>query len=122
MSHNDPMRLVVFSVAVILSSGALAQKTPETEALKARIVELENRVTAIERMIGGSSSPALKYSEKWKDRSLWRRLRTGMSMGQVENLLGIPERIRGGDITFWNYSPIASVSFWNGTVHSWTEP
>lgn len=95
--------------------------------LEAKIIELEKRVAKLEALLETSSKSEIKYSEKWKNRSLWRKLKIGMSKYQVENLLGEPRKIDGGSVlTFWYYAKSgshSSVSFDDdGRVFGWTEP
>ncbi len=95
--------------------------------LNAKIIELEKRVAKLEALLETSSKSEIKYSEKWKNRSLWRKLKIGMSKYQVENLLGEPRKIDGGSfLTFWYYAKSgshSSVSFDDdGRVCGWTEP
>ncbi len=99
---------------------------PGNAYLERRITDLEKRVAILESKLKSSSSEKIQYSEKWKDRMLWRKLSTGMKMDQVEALLGVPEKIDGGDFTHWYFypeSPLHShVTFYMGRLNSWKEP
>jgi outer membrane protein assembly factor BamE (lipoprotein component of BamABCDE complex) len=102
----------------------LSQQTT-IDRLERRIADLEKRVAILEAKLQSPTPNANPYSEKWKDRTLWRRLQTDMSMDQVESLLGIPRKVSGGDVTFWYYSSESwhsYVSFYKGRVHGWKEP
>ena len=94
--------------------------------LEKRVIELEKRVTKLEALLKTSTKEDIKYSEKWKNRSLWRQLRIGMSMNQVKSLLGEPRKIDGGSsFTYWYYSKVSwhsRVIFYDGRVDRWTEP
>ena len=121
-SHWFPIALfgLLFFVTV-----PYAQSTKEIKKLENRISELERRVNEIEKIIGKTSSEKLQYSDKWKNRSLWRQLRTGMSMSQVESLLGTPRKISGGNVTNWYYSEQSwhsKVNFYKGSLDGWNEP
>ena len=121
-THRFPFILLGI---LIFANIAFAQNTSEISKLKVRISELEKRVATLEKMIGKSSSDKLHYSEKWKNRSLWRQLKTEMSMSQVESLSGTPRKISGGDITHWYYSQQSwhsYLKFYKGSLDTWTEP
>lgn len=48
-----------------------------------------------------------------------------MSMEDVEQLLGVPRKISGGDFTHWYYSEQewhSFVLFYHDRLDSWTEP
>ena len=121
-SHWFPIALlgILFFVTV-----PYAQSKTEVKKLENRISELERRVNELEKIIGKTSSEKLQYSDKWKNRSLWRQLRTGMSMSQVESLLGTPRKISGGNVTHWYYSEQSwhsYVNFYKGSLDGWKEP
>jgi hypothetical protein len=70
--------------------------------------------------------PASPVAPKWRNVSLWRGLRHGMSRDEVKKILGEPGKIDdlGFQVT-WNYGyPFGgSVTFGrDGTVESWSEP
>jgi uncharacterized protein YhaN len=107
-----------------MSSLALSQQAT-IDRLERRIAELEKRVARLEEKLATPTSSAISVSEKWKDRSLWRRLQTDMSMEQVESLLGVPKNVSGGNFTYWYYSSESwhsYVSFYKGRLSSWKEP
>lgn len=51
----------------------------------------------------------------------WRQLRTGMSMDEVRALLGEPEHVEGGTMTYWRWTN-AEVQFYRGKLDGWSEP
>jgi outer membrane protein assembly factor BamE (lipoprotein component of BamABCDE complex) len=95
------------------------------ERLERRVADLEKRVATLEQKLSSSQSTNIQYSEKWKNRSNWRKLQRGMTMEQVESLLGTPLKIDGGYLTYWYYSSQkwhSYVVFESGKLDSWTEP
>jgi len=111
-------------VFILCQSPAQAQQL-RVEALEERIAQLELRVAALEMKLIQPEARSIQASEKWKNRSLWRRLQDGMSRDEVESLLGEPRRIDGGYLTCWYYSPQEYHSIVNlreGKVTGWTEP
>jgi hypothetical protein len=69
---------------------------------------------------GGSGTPDRL---KWQDKQNWRRLRSGMSKGQVTDLLGEPDRIdKFPTWEVWRYG-YAEVQFSSEErINSWHEP
>lgn len=94
MFHNNHRILIVLLSFLFFSNVAFSQNTSEIAQLKTKIFELEKRLDKLERIIGKSPSTQLQHSKKWKNRALWRKLRTGMSMNEVESLLGNTEENR----------------------------
>ena len=118
--------LLICCLILLLTNTLFADQSSEIKKLEARIVELEKRVTKLEALLETSSKSEIKYSEKWKNRSLWRKLKIGMSKYQVEILLGEPRRIDGGSVlTYWYYAEYGThseVHFSDNGVFGWTEP
>ena len=99
------------------------------EILERATADLDRRVGALEAVIKSAPSQGqpIPASTKWRELANWRRLREGMQMDEVRALLGEPDRIEGGPITFWywvdaNAHIYASVDFESGGVSGWTEP
>jgi hypothetical protein len=93
--------------------------------LEQRIADLKMRVATLEQLLTKSKTSEIQSTEKWNDRTLWRKLKTGMSMNQVEALLGSPKRISGGNSAHWYYSEeslYGIVVFDDGRVRRWEEP
>ena len=117
--------ILVCCLIFLLTNTLFADQSSDIRKLEARIVELEKRVAKLEALLETSSKNEIKYSEKWKNRSLWRKLKVSMSKSQVEALLGEPRKIDGGSITTWNYSKQSwhsYVRFYEGKLDTWTEP
>jgi hypothetical protein len=111
---------------LLLANSLFADQSSDIRKLEDRIVELEKRVAKLEALLETPSKNEIKYSEKWKNRSLWRKLKVGMSKYQVETLLGEPRKIHGGStLTWWYYSKksySSMVIFNKNGLHEWNEP
>ena len=93
------------------------------ERLERANADLERRVRELEAIIQSvpSQGRPIPASAKWKDLANWRQLRQGMRPDQVRALLGEPERVEGGDFTFWRWG-YAYVIFNDGKLDRWSEP
>lgn len=93
------------------------------DSLQRRTADLERRVSELEALIKSvpSQSQPIPASTKWRDLANWRRLQLGMRMDKVRALLGEPERVEAGPITFW-YWAAAKVFFMDGKLAGWSEP
>jgi hypothetical protein len=125
ITRNRSIPFILLGI-LLFTNMSLAQQTSEITELKSRIAELEKRVAALEILMGTPSSNTIHYSEKWENRTFWRELKTGMSMRQVEAILGEPRKVDGGStLTYWYYSEESwhsRVSFNHKGVHGWKEP
>ena len=99
------------------------------EILERATADFDRRVGALEAVIKSAPSQgqSIPSSTKWQDLASWRRLREGMKMDEVRALLGEPDRVEGGPITFWYWVDAkthvyAKVDFESGKVMGWTEP
>ena len=125
MIHKSHWAPFILFVILFLTDIAFGQNSLEISKLKERISVLEKKVNTLEKMIGKSPSKNLQYSEKWKNRTFWRKLKMGMSMNEVESLLGTPIKVSGGSFTSWYYTEVkysSFVIFYNGSVDRWEEP
>lgn len=117
--------ILVFLLILIFTNFLSADQSNDIKRLETRIAELEKRVTKLESLLQTSDKSEINYSEKWKNRSLWRKLKIGMTKYQVETILGEPRKINGGSITTWKYSKDSwhsYVQFYEGKLDTWTEP
>ena len=119
--------ILIFLLILIFTNSLSADQSSEIKKLETRIVELEKRVAKLEALLETSSKSKISHSEKWKNRSLWRQLKVGMTKYQVRNLLGEPRKIDGGStLTYWYYSKETwhcYISFdGSDKVYGWTEP
>jgi hypothetical protein len=103
----------------------------------ARIAELEQRVQALEKLLGsmgGEAKAAIANPSNgnWTDPNSWNKLKEGMSFGQVESILGKPTEdnlFSDGDGGKWFYEGVVGGStrsgfifFFNRRVASINEP
>lgn len=119
------IRLITVLLCHLFFSSLAFSQQATIDRLERRVADLENRVLVLEKKLSSPTSNTIRPSEKWKDRSLWRRLQVDMSMDQVELLLGIPNNISGGNVTYWYFSSQtwhSYVTFYKGRVDSWKEP
>ena len=93
------------------------------ELLERANTDLDRRVRELEAVIKSAPSQGqpIPTSTKWRDLANWRQLRQGMKPDQVRALLGEPERVDAGGVTFWHWAN-AYVSFMDGKVYGWSEP
>jgi TonB family protein len=93
------------------------------ELLERANTDLEQRVRELESLIKSEPSQgrSLPASTRWRDLANWRQLRPGMTMDEVRALLGEPERVEGGPVTYWRWAD-ANVYFIDGALTGWTEP
>ena len=93
------------------------------ELLERANIDLTRRVGELEAVIKSASSQGqpIHASTGWQDLANWRQLRQGMKPDQVRALLGEPERVDAGGVTFWRWTG-AYVSFVDGKVYGWSEP
>ena len=130
------MLIGFFLVVYCIQNSALAQQN-ETEVIKAKVeklkqkvAKLESRVAQLEKVLLSnenirSSSQRIVNSDKWNNRQNWRKLERGMSKAEVKQILGEPDRIDAGSVTYWHYSDIftsGDVTFMDGKVYGWSEP
>ena len=93
------------------------------DLLERRTADLEQRVRELEAVIKSEPSQGqpIPASTRWRDLANWRRLHLGMKMDEVRALLGEPERVDAGYVTYWRWSG-ANVSFISGKLEGWSEP
>jgi TolA-binding protein len=99
-------------------------------SVDARMQKLEETIRALERRVAELETELReqkKHAPVPNDKVSWRKLQKGMSEGDVEKLLGSPEKIDVfGSFTLWhyNYPGGGQVQFdgRNRTVSSWHEP
>jgi|SRR5690625_942453 len=135
MKRHTFTALLIF-VAVLLTSPS------EVEAQQSNIEELEHRVAQLEQMVSqlqqriaeletkvqGRQDSGLPVVAKgnWREKSNWRRLRKGMTMEQVVELLGEPEKVDAGSIItfwYWGYPSGGRVQFDSANrLNGWSEP
>jgi outer membrane protein assembly factor BamE (lipoprotein component of BamABCDE complex) len=118
------LRAVSFAAMAVLSvPHVVVAQRPTIATLARRIDSLEKRVRELEAIVAAQPTKDGKAAAapNWRDIQNWRRLRRGMTMDQVRELLGEPSRVIGGRITIWQWDS-ASVEFLDDIVASWSEP
>ena len=90
------------------------------QALEERVRAQDGRIAALETQLRErSAQPGVP-----QERLAWRKLRTGMSEGDVEGILGSPSKVDAyGAFTVWQYGR-GQVQFdgASGKVTGWHEP
>jgi hypothetical protein len=121
---------LVAIVAVILLPAVAPAQTASTDSLLRRIATLEQRIAVLDQRLtelevrvktqptGAATVPPTPVSGGLQN---WRRLRIGMRMQEVRDLLGEPERVDAGYVTYWRWDN-ANVRFVDGRVDGWSEP
>ena len=121
--------LVATLVAASIPAVAAGQDTSTAsllrriEVLERANTDLEQRVRELEAVIKSQPTQGqpIPASTRWRDLANWRRLHLGMKMDEVRALLGEPERVDAGYVTYWRW-PGADVSFISGKLEGWSEP
>jgi outer membrane protein assembly factor BamE (lipoprotein component of BamABCDE complex) len=95
----------------------------QVDLLERRTTDLERRVRELEALIKvePSRDRRVSTSPNWRDLQNWRRLRLGMTEDEVRALLGDPERVDAGPVTYWHWTD-ANVYFMRGKLEGWSEP
>jgi hypothetical protein len=112
--------LAVTSISSFASDAQrLSSLEKEVQEMKLRLSKLEssNQIPS-----DGKSTAATATGEGWKYQKSWRILTTGMSPNEVRNLLGDPQQVRGGNVTFWTYPNKGEVIFMGDALYQWREP
>ncbi|PYO45218.1 MAG: hypothetical protein DMD33_00200 [Gemmatimonadetes bacterium] len=121
--------LVATLVAASIPAVAAGQDTSTAsllrriEVLERANTDLEQRVRELEAVIKSQPTQGqpIPASTRWRDLANWRRLHLGMKMDEVRELLGEPERVEAGYVTYWRWTD-ANVSFISGKLEGWSEP
>lgn len=122
MKNSLALLLCSLAFQVNAQSGATDERI---RLLEAQILQLNGRVEALEGMLNQAkaSQQPIVTGEGWKSRANWRKLKMGMSEDEVRALLGEPERIDGGSLSYWKYPNYGVVRFYmREGVDNWTEP
>ena len=130
MSVSLRTALLATLAAACLPMAATAQSR-SADSLLARIERLERRTAALEERLrqlevsgkaeAAQSKPAVITGDA-RDVANWRRLTRGMSFDEVRTLLGEPDRVVGGYMTYWAWERGGDVTFVNNKLDGWTEP
>jgi hypothetical protein len=124
-------RALLFVALTVICLPAVAEgQTASSDSLLRRIDVLDRRVADLERRIRELEAPTtvgagrdfrVSTAPNWRDLQNWRQLRRGMTMDQVRALLGEPNRVDAGGVTYWHW-PNAHVYFMSDVLEGWSEP
>ncbi len=103
---------------------AFASDSDRINQLEKDVQELKLRLSKIEAPQGtpASQTKGVPSSDGWKSLANWRYLKKGMSYDDVRAILGQPNRIMGGTITFWYFPNSSDVTFYEDKLYGWSEP
>lgn len=103
---------------------ANAQDSDRIDQLEKEIQEIKLRLLKLESLPGNPSKAQelVTSSDGWKSIMNWRKLTTGMSTSDVQQILGEPYRVDGGTTAWWHYQNRGYVIFYEGKVRDWSEP
>ena len=105
---NKTYLAIVLSFTV--SVNAYGHESDRIDRLEKRIHELERQVLEMETTYRGRA----ESNDSSRVRGNWRKLYTGMSMDDVEGILGEPNFIQGGRVAMWLYESGGYVVFHEG--------
>lgn len=99
------------------------------DTLERKIAVLESRVESLERQARETAPgepaaelPARIFPAQWRDPRNWEHLKARMTEGEVEAILGQPDRTRSvGKFEYWYYGEY-KVVFYLGRLDSWLTP
>jgi hypothetical protein len=112
------MRYAAIAAVMAHVSFAQAQDAGRVEQLEKEVQSLKFRLSAIEAAIVNTAKPGSVL----KSLSVWRQLRKDLSPNEVRAILGEPDRIHGGPVTYWYYPNDGSVDFIRDRLSGWSEP
>ena len=109
---------------MIASINSYAHDVERIKKLEQDIQELRTRLNNLEvnKASSGNAQKPIKSSDGWQSLANWRQLQIGMSPVQVRDILGEPQRVRGGDVAVWDYQNDGYVTFIRERLRSWNEP
>jgi hypothetical protein len=109
---------------MIATVNSYAHDVERIKKLEQDVQEIRTRLNNLEtnKASLGSVQKPINSSDGWQSLANWRQLQTGMSPVQVRDILGEPQRVRGGDVAVWDYQNDGSVTFIRERLRSWNEP
>ena len=114
----------VIMMLFIIPLISYANDSDRIDALEQQIQELRIRVSELELAIlrKNDDKGYSNLEDGWKSKTNWRMLTTGMSTNDVEDILGEPQRVDGGNVMAWYYENSGRVIFIEKRVSGWSEP
>ena len=128
-------------IALVVTPNSASGQQPDVATLQARIEQLERtvhalelRIAALEAVAEAPTTPAGQATDPERSQELanWRRLRRGMKMDEVRELLGEPVRVQANIVSIrWDYYRIVGDVGFPGyvefdadsrRVEGWSEP
>ena len=121
-------RIIAYLLASLIYFGVASDQVfahssadPRIERLEQSIRALESRVASLEAQLGERPSTSQVAPAKVN----WRKLKSGMTESDVEQLLGSPVNVDAGPaLVTWSYPYFGQVNFdgRSHTVKGWSEP
>jgi hypothetical protein len=116
------MRYLI-ALGLLAAGPVFAQSAADAriERLEQSIGTLERRVASLEAQLGERPSA----SQVAPGKANWRKLKSGMTESDVEQLLGSPENVDANPVfVIWHYPSFGQVDFdgRSHTVKGWSEP
>ena len=115
---------VLFALVTLLAVGLMVAFGERSGARKKASVDvdLEGSICTAASPGPGFAGAAVTPGDGWKSPANSKKLAKDMSIGEVQSILGDPERMNGGTIGFWYYPNGGTVTFFIGQVDGWSEP
>ena len=117
-------RLIALTILMFLPLPVVAHDSDRIDQLERDVQETKDRLSTLESKLQNKTNEKkhVTTGNGWESVANWRKLATGMDPSTVQKILGEPQRVDGGKITFWSYENGGSVTFYQGKVDSWSEP
>ena len=115
---------VVVILSLVTTVSSYAHDSDRIEQLERDVQETKERLSILESILQNKNNEKehVITGDGWKSVANWRKLTTGMNASTVQKILGEPQRVDGGKITFWSYENGGNVKFYNGKLERWSEP
>ena len=109
---------------LVASINSYAHDSDRIKKLEQDVQELRTRLNNLEvnKSSASNNQSFIISGDGWQSISNWRKLQTGMSPAQVRDILGEPQRVRGGGMAIWDYQNDGSVTFLRERLNMWSEP
>ena len=98
-------------------SDRITQLEKELRNLQLRLSNLESSKNSLSK-----SQPSAVTNENWKNLTIWRSLKIGITPDEVRTILGEPTRVEGGARAYWYYPRSGNLEFEDGKLRNWSEP